>query len=127
MGEPGKQNCEPFLGEVMIVAQHFRNAERPHGDHRAAIGEAVCLVESRFVERKSGIEIGPGLRQDGILRVVSYIANCRNRMGPAHSTRACQCVKEFRENLVGGDDTSRDIYSRPVPCHGSRGLAKATQ
>ena len=53
----GKQDREPFLGEVMIVGQYLGKAQRSQGDHRAAIGQAVPFVGSGLIQGKGGVEV----------------------------------------------------------------------
>jgi hypothetical protein len=66
----------------MIVGQDFGNCQRPHGQHRSAIGQAVTLVEPRLIVRQSGIEIGACLWEHGHQRIAARPDTIRPEASP---------------------------------------------
>src|SRR5512135_2254147 len=58
------QQGEPFLGEVGVARQYLGDPLRPHRRHRGAVGEAVILVRTGFVEGQGVQERVPGLGDD---------------------------------------------------------------
>jgi hypothetical protein len=117
----GKYDGKPFLGEVMIVGQHLRDPHRPESEHRAAIGQAVRLVPTRFVQGKGCLEVGARLREYIDRWIVSQIANLGDGQGTPVWSSVAPVIQRFGEDLIARNNAWLSMRGyRPLPRHGRR-------
>src|SRR5262249_4478713 len=102
-----EQNGEAFLREVVVVGEDFGDAPVAHRLHGDAIGQAVALVRALLVERQSGEEGSPRLRQGLPLWIRVDVADEPNRLPPHVRTITGEEGEQLVENIVGCDEPER--------------------
>jgi len=86
-----KQHAKTFLRKVPVVGEYVRETFTAHHVHRNAIGEAVFLVGSGFVEGQAIQEHGLRWRQNVYPGVLEDLARFFRRALACH--RTCRTIK----------------------------------
>lgn len=99
--ELGKQNCEPLLSEVMIVAQNFRDTSGPQGNHRSTVGQTVLLVGPRLIKSQGLVKCSARLWQYVDLRIAADLMDQRRRLFPPIDAITAKVSQDFAEHIIG--------------------------
>ena len=102
-----QQSDEAFLFEVPVRGQGFGETTVAHEKHRAAIGEAVALVETSFVQCKTSNECVPAHRDNRDLGIVQNRFDHLNRRIADMLTFVGQCIQELSQYEVSGEQATR--------------------
>jgi hypothetical protein len=104
-GLPLKENREALLGEMVVVGQDLGHSPLSHGVHRNAVSQAIALIQPLLIQIQAGPEAGFRLRGDEDREIDRKPVDPLADLAPSPRTGARHKVEEFRQYLLGGEET----------------------
>lgn len=90
-----------------VVCENIREPFAAHRLHRNAIGQAIALVEPRFVKSQARKKAFMGVRDNGHGRQSQRAAYIGGRLAPEMLTPFREKIQVFGDHLLGSDDLRR--------------------
>ena len=101
-----QEDVKNFLGEMVVVGEHFCNTLASHRLHGDAIGQAIFLVRAGFVKGQSIEKWCARLWKDRLLWIVQGIADCTRGMCSDMRSGSAAKGEKFGQYFIDSIETT---------------------